>query len=47
MNAAHVIPDCTHIERSHAHDLAAAIVKAIRATGRSLRVYLGPDGAIG
>lgn len=47
MNTAHVIPDCTHIARADAHDLAVAIVASIRATGRSLRVYLGPDGSVG
>ena len=47
MNAAQLIPDCTHIRRCDAHDLAEMIVSAIEKIGRPLAIYLGADGAIG
>lgn len=45
MTSAQVIPDCCHIKRMDAHDLAVQVVDAIVATG-PLRLYIDAAGAV-
>lgn len=45
MNSAQILPDCCHIKRTDAHDLAEQVVDAITATG-PLCFYIDAYGAI-